>query len=87
MIKVKEFFLYNHKTGELQWKGNQRNRLKTGQRTVNVPLDSGGADVYKIARLCWVMHYGEWPEDYRDIEYIDGNEANNQICNLRLVKP
>jgi hypothetical protein len=32
-------------------------------------------------RLCWALHYGEWPQQL--IEQRDGDRANNRIANLR----
>jgi hypothetical protein len=37
----------------------------------------------KAHRVAWAMHYGEWPKG--DIDHINGQPADNRICNLRDV--
>lgn len=34
-------------------------------------------------RVCWVLHFGEWPSGV--IDHIDGYARNNRISNLRNV--
>lgn len=37
---------------------------------------------YKAHRVCWAMHYGEWPEE---IDHINGVRDDNRIENLSNV--
>ena len=34
-------------------------------------------------RICWALHYGEWPQG--SIDHINGDKTDNRITNLRDV--
>jgi hypothetical protein len=36
-------------------------------------------------RVIWALAHGRWPEG--QIDHINGNRADNRLCNLREVKP
>ena len=53
-------------------------------------VDSGGYNTgtlfgrtTKAHRICWAIHFGEWPGG--QIDHIDGDRSNNKIENLRVV--
>ena len=83
---VAKQFLYNAATGDLI-------RL-TGHRTTRgTPVaykDNGGylrvlikGRLFFSHRVAWLLAYREWPASR--IDHIDGNQANNALCNLRLA--
>lgn len=39
--------------------------------------------IVKAHRVCWAIYYGEYPEQH--IDHINGDPADNRICNLRVV--
>ena len=40
---------------------------------------------YAAHRVCWAIHYGEWPDGH--IDHINGVRTDNSISNLRVVTP
>ena len=84
-----EFLRYDSKSGKIFWiKDPALNKHFTG-------MEAGCVDFYGYRRLkfqgrmyvahrvCWYLHYGEWP--INDIDHRDGNRTNNKIENLRDV--
>jgi hypothetical protein len=41
------------------------------------------AKLYAAHRVCWAIHFGEWPK--MDIDHVNGNRGDNRITNLRDV--
>jgi hypothetical protein len=42
-----------------------------------------GRKQYRAHRLAWLITHGEWPD--AEIDHINGDRADNRICNLRPV--
>lgn len=77
---IKKAFSYEPNTGAVT-------RVSTG-RPAGSPTKTGyfrtwlGQTKYKLHRIVWVIHHGEWPDQ---IDHINGDRADNRIENLRSV--
>jgi hypothetical protein len=83
---LRERLMYDPETGLFRWriggsgyKANQpAGSLKQRNSYVRIWFDGKR---YCAHRLAWLFVYGRWPE--LDIDHINGNPADNRICNLR----
>ena len=53
---------------------------KSGHKNVYLTLN-GKLQGFVYARVVWMLHYGEWPE--QEIDHIDCNPQNDAVENLR----
>jgi hypothetical protein len=83
--------LFDYQDGQLirkinRGRGEKGARWKAGT-SLGHPTKSGyqlasvDYGMYKLHRLIWLWHYGEFPEN--QLDHIDGNPSNNRIENLR----
>lgn len=83
---IKDLFDYDADTGVI------RRTRRAGGKSADSPVGKINSHGYLSImcmektilahRLCWFLHYGEWPE--HPIDHIDGDRKNNAISNLRL---
>lgn len=85
--EVRELLSYDPMTGDLRWLigGNGRrvgkvagSRHNRGYRSIEI-----AGNGYLAHRVAWLLVHGSWPEDL--IDHINGNRADNRLCNLREV--
>ena len=82
--EIRKKFFYDAETGELTW--GYGHAGITFNKQVGTVKPSGHRVVmykgkyYVVARLCWIQHYGEWPEGH--VKFRDGDKGNHAIKNL-----
>lgn len=90
--RANELFSYNPETGVVTRKISNSNRVKAGQQVNSLSFSKKGdtyyntkvdGRYYKVHRIIWLMHYGEWPSG--SIDHINHQTLDNRIDNLRDV--
>lgn len=82
----REYFDYDAENGVVTWRVDYR-KAKAGQRAGYVRKRDGRRDICLNGRnyiehiVIWKMYYDRSPVG--DIDHINGNPADNRICNLR----
>lgn len=57
---------------------------KGGYKNATTKLEIGGRKITVVtARLCWLVHTGNWPE--HTVDHINRDPFDNRFCNLRDV--
>jgi hypothetical protein len=73
--------VYNIKRGHFM---RDHSDYKDGYRKLKITSDKGERVHYFMHRLMWMAFYGSIPEKM-EVDHIDGERANNNIENLRLL--
>lgn len=84
--QVSEVYSYDPATGSLTMRiGTTRKRAgdAAGVKRKGYICITIGGRYYQAARICWLLHHGEWPSGL--IDHINCDPSDNRISNLRVA--
>lgn len=84
--RLREVVTYDPTTGVFRWREKISKKVRVGAVAGNTcgdgrPYIRIEGRNYVAARLAWLYVRGTWPA--ADIDHVDGNHADNRLCNLR----
>ena len=99
--KLKSLLDYNPETGVFTWKRRtdiENLRIRNGWNSKYAGRQAGSKVKtphlpyiriagYLAHRLAWLYMTGEWPEEGKEIDHINGDASDNRFCNLKACDP
>ena len=78
--RLREILVYCQDTGLFRWRayGGVPAGSDSGDGYIRIGVDGR---LYFAQRLAWLYVNGQWPEN--DVDHINGQRADNRLCNLR----
>lgn len=85
-MHLSDYLTYDSELGRLLWRVRMSPRAAVGDEAGNINSNGyrrvrvHGVE-YPAHRVCWLLHYGQWPRE--SIDHINGDRSDNRIVNLR----
>lgn len=83
--RLKELLHYDEDSGVFTWIkcwNSKKNGTAAGGKSLGYVSIMIDGEAYYAHRLAWFYMFGEWPHV---IDHINGDRADNRVCNLRVT--